>query len=186
MTPQWQRHARKRCYHCRIFQKWAWQSWHQSLSAPAVHWCHRGKLSRSDVAELTGVGHELKWAAEFPVAGSRASAHVEHVGSKGRQTFDVSVPWGSFYDSVASFVLVLRMTNKGETKRTRTGCWNIKLRRKKFHKQKLHLSWTPHLLVVLDLILQDDPVGSIWWLPGQWDSVSCDILRLDGSHWRGS
>lgn len=43
-----------------------------------------------------------------------------------------------------------------------------------------------HLLVVLDLVLQDDPIGSIGRLPGQWDSVPCDILCLDGCHWRGS
>lgn len=44
---------------------------------------------------------------------------------------------------------------------------------------------TPHLLIVLHFILQDDPVGSVRRLPGQWDGVSCDILRLDGRHWRG-
>lgn len=43
-------------------------------------------------AELTGVGHELKRAAEFPVAGSRASADVEDVGSERGEAFDVGVP----------------------------------------------------------------------------------------------
>lgn len=85
-----------------------------SLSGSAVHWCHQGRLSRSGVAELTRVGHELKRATEFPVAGRGASAHMEHIGSEGGETFDVGVPWRGFYDSVASFILVLRMTD-GET-----------------------------------------------------------------------
>lgn len=82
------------------------------LSGSAVHWCYRGEPGRSGVAELTGVGHELKGAAEFPVAGCRASAHVEHVGSEGGETLDVRVSWQGFYDSVASFVLVLRITER--------------------------------------------------------------------------
>lgn len=44
------------------------------------------------MAQLTGVGHELKGAAEFPVAGCRASAHVKHVGGDGGETFDVCIP----------------------------------------------------------------------------------------------
>ena len=43
----------------------------------------------------------------------------------------------------------------------------------------------PHLLIVLHFVLQDDPVGSVRRLPGQGDGVSCDILCLDGRHWRG-
>lgn len=42
---------------------------------------------------------------------------------------------------------------------------------------------TPHLFVVLDLILQDDPIGSLRWLPRQRDGVSRDIFGLDGSYW---
>lgn len=162
-----------------------------SLSSSAVHWCHQGKLSRSGEAELTGVGHELKRAAEFPVAGRCASAHMEDVGSKGGETLDVSVPWRGFYDSVASFILVLRMIEK-ETKRKQSDVvflQSVATYRYSgdFFICRNYISHgTPHLLVVLDLILQDDPVGSIRWLPGQWDGVSCDILRLDGSHWRGS
>lgn len=70
-------------------------------------WCHLARLRARITAELTRVCHELKWAAEFPVAGSCASTHMEHIGSKGGQTLDVSVPGRSFYDSVASFILVL-------------------------------------------------------------------------------
>lgn len=44
------------------------------------------------MAELTRVGHELKRAAEFSIASRRAGAHMEHVGSKRGETFDVSVP----------------------------------------------------------------------------------------------
>lgn len=50
------------------------------------------KASRAEKGELTGVGHELKRAAEFPIAGRRASAHVEHVGSERGETLDVGVP----------------------------------------------------------------------------------------------
>lgn len=65
--------------------------------------------------ELTGVGHELKRAAEFPVPGRRAGPHVEHIGSEGGEALDVSVPRRGFYDSVASLILVLRTTNNVET-----------------------------------------------------------------------
>lgn len=45
--------------------------------------------------------------------------------------------------------------------------------------------WRPHLFIVFDLILQNDPIGSVRELPCQGDGVSGDILRLDGSHrWR--
>lgn len=65
-------------------------------------------LMSSKHAELTGVSHELKRAAEFSVAGCRASTHVEDIGGEGGETLDVSVPRWGFYDSVASFILVLR------------------------------------------------------------------------------
>lgn len=107
-----------------------------SLSSSAVHWCHQGKLSRSGEAELTGVGHELKRAAEFPIAGRRASAHVEDVGSEGGETLDVSVPWWGFYDSVASFILVLRMTEKETKSGFLTVCWNALLFWRLFQLQK--------------------------------------------------
>ena len=63
------------------------------------------------MAELTGVGHELKRAAEFPVTGRRAGAHVEHVGGERGETFDVRVPWWSFDDSVTSLILVLKIAD---------------------------------------------------------------------------
>lgn len=80
------------------------------------------KLASKPVAELTRVGHELKRAAEFSVAGGRAGAHMEHVGGKRGETFDVCVPGRSFYDSVASFILILRMKNKGQTRGKLTVC----------------------------------------------------------------
>lgn len=43
--------------------------------------------------------------------------------------------------------------------------------------REVHLS--PHLLVVFDLVLQDDPVGFLRLLPGQGDGVSGDVLGLD-------
>lgn len=67
------------------------------------------------MAELTGVGHELKRAAEFPVAGSRASTHVEDVGGQRGQTFDVCVSRRRLDDSVASFILVLKDDQRGKT-----------------------------------------------------------------------
>lgn len=64
--------------------------------------------SGGDLAELTGVGHELKRAAEFPVARGGASAHVEDVGSERGEALDVGAAGGCFYDAVASFILVLK------------------------------------------------------------------------------
>lgn len=66
------------------------------------------------MTELTGVGHELEGAAEFPVAGSRTSAHVEDVGGQRGQTFDVRVSRRRLDDSVASFILVLKDEKRGK------------------------------------------------------------------------
>lgn len=41
-----------------------------------------------------------------------------------------------------------------------------------------------HLLVVLDLVLEDDSVGSLRLLPRQRHSVSGDVLGLDGGNRR--
>lgn len=89
-----------------------WQGWHLNLSESRRH---RGETKGGDVAELTGVGHELERAAEFPVAGSRASAHVEDVGGQRGQTFDVGVSRRRLDDSVASFILVLKDGKRGKT-----------------------------------------------------------------------
>jgi len=43
-----------------------------------------------------------------------------------------------------------------------------------------------HLLVVLDLVLKNDSVGSLGLLPCQRHSMSSDVLGLDGGNWRGS
>lgn len=67
-------------------------------------------MPQRDAPELTGVGHDLEGAAELSVAGRRASAHVEDVGSERGETFDVGAPGRGFYDSVASLVLVLGKT----------------------------------------------------------------------------
>lgn len=81
---------------------------------------HRGtlqkrgvQLQKCDVAQLTRVGHKLKGAAEIPVTGRCAGAHVKHIGREGGETLDVSVPGRRFYDSVASLILVLREKTEG-------------------------------------------------------------------------
>lgn len=56
--------------------------------------------------------------------------------------------------------------------------------RAKFWKLISHES--SHLLVVLDLVLKNDSVGSLGLLPCQRHSVSSDVLGLDGGNWRGS
>lgn len=68
----------------------------------------RRRRAEEAQAELTGVGHELERAAEFPVAGRRASADVEDVGSERGEALDVGVPRRRFDDPVAPFVLILR------------------------------------------------------------------------------
>lgn len=40
-------------------------------------------MQQQYVFELTRVGHDLKRAAKLSVAGRRASAHVEDIGSEG-------------------------------------------------------------------------------------------------------
>lgn len=49
-------------------------------------------MPQRDAFELTRVGHDFERAAELAVAGRRASAHVEDVGSERGQTFDVGAP----------------------------------------------------------------------------------------------
>ena len=80
-----------------------------SLSGSAAQWCHQSEArwGEGGVAQLTRVGHELKGAAEFSVAGRRASAHMKNVGGDGGETLDVGIPGWGFYDSVAPFILVL-------------------------------------------------------------------------------
>lgn len=72
-------------------------------------------LFGAEVIELTGIGHELKWAAEISVAGRCASTHVENIGRERGEALDVCVPRGGFYDAVASFILILRTTDKRDT-----------------------------------------------------------------------
>lgn len=43
-----------------------------------------------------------------------------------------------------------------------------------------------HLLIVLDLVLQDDAIGPLRLLPCQRHTVPGDVLGLDGCNWRGS
>lgn len=44
----------------------------------------------------------------------------------------------------------------------------------------------PHLLIVFDLVVQNDPIGSLWLHPRQWDAVPwCSVLP-DDSHCRWS
>ena len=50
-------------------------------------------------------------------------------------------------------------------------------RKKTAFPRELH--FPPHLLIVFDLVLQDDPVGFLRLLPGQGDGVSGDVLGLD-------
>lgn len=55
-----------------------------------------GPMPQRDASELTGVGHDLEGGAELAVAGRRASAHVEDVGSKRGEPFDVGAPGRGF------------------------------------------------------------------------------------------
>lgn len=70
------------------------------------------KLKTGGVIGLTGVGHELKGAAEVPVACSGTSAHVEHIGSEWGEALDIGISRRCFDDAVASFILVLMKETK--------------------------------------------------------------------------
>lgn len=61
-----------------ISHEMMWQIWQGLVLAL----CYRdvSKLKGGGVIKLTGVGHELKGAAEFTITCSRASTYVEHVG----------------------------------------------------------------------------------------------------------
>lgn len=122
MAPQWQRQARKDVFIAGLVLNIGVK---ELVASKPVRLCS-ALMSSHDEVELTRVGHDLKRAAEFPVASCRASAHVEHVGSKRGEAFDVGDPGWSFYDSVASFILVLEMKNKDETKGKLTVYWNIR------------------------------------------------------------
>lgn len=99
---------------------------------------------------------------------------MEDVGGEGGQTPDVSAPGRGFDDPVASLVLVLRGGGDKNRKSVSSGDGVQRLRNQ------------THLLVVLDLVLQNDPVGPVGGLPGQRDGVSGDVLGLDGRHRRRS
>lgn len=170
------RKPHKRCYQCEIVHKMMWQlAWCPACSA-LWQWCHQDKLKRGcAVMRLTGVSHELKGSAKFTVASGSPSTHMKHIRGEGGEALDVRASGWCFYDAIASFILVLRMT-KRQSVTPKLLFWN-------FDVWKLSHSIT-YLLVILDLILQDDTIGPLWWLPGQWDGVSGDILCLDGSYWR--
>lgn len=63
----------------------------------------------------------------------------------------------------------------------------MKLMMMKLFDPRMRFSCLPtHLLVVLDLVLQDDAVGPLGLLPCQRHAVPGDVLGLDGRNWRGS
>lgn len=180
MTLQWKRQTRKRCYHCRNFSETAVAE----LESGVSRLCREKKTKMNRQCDLTHPS--LSWTQTGRwILRSRPLCEPAH--GKHRRWGGWG-PWcrcslmrflwcGSFFHSGPT-------AGQGKKKNT------IQL------IQRLLLLWrfsrneisrtVPHLLIVLDLILQDDPVGFFRWLPGQGNGVSCDILGLNWSHWRGS
>lgn len=49
-------------------------------------------------------------------------------------------------------------------------------------RRKEACSFKQYLLIILDFILQDHPIGPIWFQPSQSNTVSCNFFCLDQSN----
>lgn len=143
----------------------------------------------------TWICGEFEGSAELSISSSCASAHMKHVNSEGVETRDIDTPREGPHYAVRPLSLILISQDKKKGIYSVSECKSI-LTISAMRTASRHidipnscLSWinlrAAHLFIELDLVLQDDPVGSIRLLPRQQQTVPGDISGLDRRHWRG-
>lgn len=121
---------------------------------------------------------------------------MEHVHSEGVETRDIDAPREGPHYAVGplSLILIRRDKKRGRVSEpdcksisaiseTQTACQFIDIPHGILSCINLQAA---HLFIELDLVFQDDPVGSIRLLPRQRQTVPGDISGLDVRHRRGS